>query len=283
MTMSFSENLITRRKQLGLSQEELGNRVGASRQAVSKWETGQTTPELGKLIELAQVFGCSLDALVGGPAPASGEHGAESTEFRRDEPAGEDRASAPLYGSPDVPDCAALRESSGSGHYEYRSRREWLGLPLVHINVGLRGRHRAKGVIAVGNEALGLVAVGFAACGLISAGMVSCGLLALGALAAGIASLGGVASGVLALGGVAVGVWAAGGLAVGKVALGGLAVGSDVAVGGMAVGGIAIGDKAEGARTFLTGELGKTWTAADAARCLRAEHPLLARWIEWLL
>lgn len=40
MTMSFSENLITRRKQLGLSQEELGNRVGASRQAVSKWETG---------------------------------------------------------------------------------------------------------------------------------------------------------------------------------------------------------------------------------------------------
>ncbi|MGN0803019.1 MAG: helix-turn-helix domain-containing protein [Candidatus Faecivicinus sp.] len=259
--MSFSENLMFRRRQLGLSQEELGSRVGASRQAVSKWETGQTTPEMGKLIELARVFGCTLDELVNGAEPTAAEIRSEPAE------------------SPAAAECPPHAACG----YEYRSLREWHGLPLVHINIGLRGRHRAKGVIAVGNEALGLVAVGAAACGLLSVGAVSCGLVALGALAAGLVSLGGVAAGVLALGGVAVGLWAAGGLAVGKVALGGLAVGSDVAVGGMAIGEIAIGDEAQGTRVFLTGELGQTWTAADAARCLAADHPLLARWIEWLL
>ena len=63
--MKFNEKLIEWRKKEGLSQEQLGNKVNVSRQTVSKWELGETTPELEKLIELSKVFNISIDKLVG--------------------------------------------------------------------------------------------------------------------------------------------------------------------------------------------------------------------------
>ena len=48
--MTFGENLIRLRRQQGLSQEQLGMRIGVSRQTVSKWELNDTTPEMEKLI-----------------------------------------------------------------------------------------------------------------------------------------------------------------------------------------------------------------------------------------
>ena len=53
---AFSERLIKLRKQKGLSQEQLGAAVGVTRQTVSKWELGDTTPELGKLVQLSDYF-----------------------------------------------------------------------------------------------------------------------------------------------------------------------------------------------------------------------------------
>lgn len=50
--MAFQEQLILYRKQLGLSQEQLGNLIGVSRQTVSKWELGETTPEMESLFSL---------------------------------------------------------------------------------------------------------------------------------------------------------------------------------------------------------------------------------------
>ena len=47
--MTFQERLITLRKQQGLSQEQLGYELGVTRQTVSKWELGVTTPEMDKL------------------------------------------------------------------------------------------------------------------------------------------------------------------------------------------------------------------------------------------
>ena len=44
--MNFSEILIQRRKQLGLSQESLAEKIQVSRQAVSKWETGEAMPDM---------------------------------------------------------------------------------------------------------------------------------------------------------------------------------------------------------------------------------------------
>lgn len=58
------EKIIQCRRKCGLSQEALGEAVGVSRQAVSKWETGDAIPEVTKLVALADVFGVSVDFLV---------------------------------------------------------------------------------------------------------------------------------------------------------------------------------------------------------------------------
>ncbi len=61
--MKFSEKLQFLRKEHKLSQEQLADMLDVSRQAVSKWESGQTYPEMDKLIELSKIFKCSLDDL----------------------------------------------------------------------------------------------------------------------------------------------------------------------------------------------------------------------------
>lgn len=63
--MNFSEILIQRRKQLGLSQEALAEKIQVSRQAVSKWETGEAMPDMTKLMALADALEMTLDALCG--------------------------------------------------------------------------------------------------------------------------------------------------------------------------------------------------------------------------
>ena len=62
--MKFNEKLIELRRKQGLSQEELGYRLNVTRQTVSKWELGQTTPEMEKLIEMGKLFNISVDELV---------------------------------------------------------------------------------------------------------------------------------------------------------------------------------------------------------------------------
>lgn len=62
--MNFNEKLIELRKSKGLSQDELGQRLGVSRQTISKWELAQTYPDFQRLVLLSDYFGMSLDALV---------------------------------------------------------------------------------------------------------------------------------------------------------------------------------------------------------------------------
>ena len=62
--MKFNEKLIELRKTKGLSQEELGNELGVSRQTVSKWELGQIYPDFQKLVILSDFFNISLDKLI---------------------------------------------------------------------------------------------------------------------------------------------------------------------------------------------------------------------------
>jgi transcriptional regulator with XRE-family HTH domain len=62
--MIFADKLIVLRKKMGLSQEELADRLDVSRQAVSKWESGQTTPDLEKIIKLSSLFNVSTDYLL---------------------------------------------------------------------------------------------------------------------------------------------------------------------------------------------------------------------------
>lgn len=62
--MNLSEKIVYYRKRAGMSQETLAEKLGVSRQAVSKWETGETVPELNKIVLLCKVFGISTDELL---------------------------------------------------------------------------------------------------------------------------------------------------------------------------------------------------------------------------
>ena len=62
--MNFNHNLYKLRKQKGLSQEELANCLNVSRQTISKWEVGDSTPDMEKLVAISELFEISLDALV---------------------------------------------------------------------------------------------------------------------------------------------------------------------------------------------------------------------------
>ena len=67
--MKLSEKICYCRKKSGKSQEALAEQLGVSRQAVSKWETGEAEPELKKLRLLAEVFGVSTDWLLSDDEP----------------------------------------------------------------------------------------------------------------------------------------------------------------------------------------------------------------------
>lgn len=63
--MKFEERLLEIRKNRGMSQEALAEKIGVSRQAVSKWETGDAQPDYTKLVALADALEVSLDYLCG--------------------------------------------------------------------------------------------------------------------------------------------------------------------------------------------------------------------------
>ena len=61
---TFPEKLVELRRKAGISQEKLADRLGVTRQSVSKWESGAALPELTKLIALSDMFSVSVDYLV---------------------------------------------------------------------------------------------------------------------------------------------------------------------------------------------------------------------------
>lgn len=62
--MSLGEKIQDLRKQINLSQEELAEKLSVSRQAVSKWELDQATPDINKIIQLSKFFNISTDSLL---------------------------------------------------------------------------------------------------------------------------------------------------------------------------------------------------------------------------
>ena len=68
MDLAMAQRLVDRRKAAGLSQEALAGQLGVSRQAVSKWERSESSPDTDNLIALAALYGVSLDELLYGEA-----------------------------------------------------------------------------------------------------------------------------------------------------------------------------------------------------------------------
>ena len=72
--MALAEKILSLRTERGMSQDDLAEKLEVSRQSVSKWETAQSTPDLDKIIKLADLFGLSVDQLVrDGERPRSPE------------------------------------------------------------------------------------------------------------------------------------------------------------------------------------------------------------------
>ena len=210
--MTLGEKIFSMRTERGFSQETLGEKLGVSRQSVSKWETDQSVPELDKIVAISEVFGVSTDYLLKEEEEAYWEKKEPREVYHRDR----------------------------RFHYEYKSKKMIGKLPLVHINLGT-GIYRAKGVIAVGTVAQGGFAVGLAAMGGFSIGIVSLGLLALANLAFGIIAFGSFAVGVISIGAFAFGIFSMGAMTFGQFAFGASAHGAQVAVGDVASGKIALG------------------------------------------
>lgn len=247
---TFSEKLLELRRREGLSQEQLADRLGVTRQSVSKWESGAAVPELNKLIALSDLFSVSVDYLV------------------------KDRLEEPERPAPEAPPSTARLEEQVEEitryfrGYAYDSKTKLFGLPLVSIRFRLYGRPMrtrdvARGVIAIGNIAVGVFSLGLFSAGLFSLGLMSAGLLSIGCLAFGLAALGPVAIGLLAFGPVALGLWYAGGVA---------ALGGKIAVGVAAVGETAVGYDAAGIHVLLWGD---GLTQAEVEAFLLEHHPHL--------
>ncbi len=67
--MTIADRIQSLRKAKGMSQEELADRVGVSRQAVSKWESEQATPDLDKVVIMSDIFEVTTDYLLKGIEP----------------------------------------------------------------------------------------------------------------------------------------------------------------------------------------------------------------------
>lgn len=242
--MTLGEKIYSLRIKNGLSQEAFGEKLSVSRQSVSKWETDQSVPELDKIVLISNLFMVSTDYLL--------------KEGVKDEAAAIEKRNLDV-GQESVRRKESLHVEQGTSgaeqevygeelhavikhrvFYEYKSKKSWQGLPLIHVNIGF-GRS-AKGVIAIGLAAKGIVAVGLAGLGVITLAPVGIGLLlSIGVIAVGGIALGNFAIGIVALGAVCVGLFSMGALAVGQFSFGAMAIGQQVAVGDVARGNIALG------------------------------------------
>jgi transcriptional regulator with XRE-family HTH domain len=252
--MKFNEKLQQLRKEKGLSQEGLAELLDVSRQAISKWESGQSYPETEKMIALSEMFGVTLDSLI-----KDGKLEKDSANI----------ASDPFW----------MRRGN---YYEYKSERTWRGKPFVHINIGF-GVKKAEGFIAIGNVAKGVIAIGLASRGIVSIGVASLGVLSIGVAAAGLATLGTIAAGIWACGAIAAGVFALGAVSIGMFSVGALSIGSHVAIGDYAYGQVAIGRVPNGEHIIEVSEAARVFsdvTRGEVRSLLDEAYPNLWSWIK---
>ena len=80
MEKRIADRLVECRKKAGYSQEELADAIGVSRQAVSKWERCESSPDTDNLLQLARLYHISLDDLVNGDAAPQRDDPSEKTE-----------------------------------------------------------------------------------------------------------------------------------------------------------------------------------------------------------
>lgn len=271
--MTLGEKLARVRKERNITQEQLADYLGVSRQSISKWESDIAYPETDKLVRMSKLFDCSLDYLLKEDITEK-EDNAEPSDTQKS-------TTAPL-----------ITAISKMFDYEYKSKKTVRGVPLVHINIG-RGR-TAKGIIAIGFKSIGVVSVGLLSIGLLSLGLLSLGFLGLGlfgvgvfgfgAFALGLFSGGSISIGVISFGAVSIGVMSCGAVSIGQFAVGALAKGNYFAFGDEATAMVALGaTKAEGTLyTHYTG-IQNSFSGYDTDTVLAVLENNVPSALKWLM
>lgn len=228
--MTLGEKLAKARREKNITQEQLADNLGVSRQSISKWESDIAYPETDKLIRMSELFDCSLDYLL----KENITEKAEKTETSN------------VQGTAAISRRFSISEIL---NYEYRSKRTFRGIPLVHINIGV-GK-TAKGIVAIGFKSVGVVSIGLLSIGLLSFGLLALGLLGFGmlgvgffgfgAFAIGLLSGGAVSIGIISFGAISIGVMSCGAISIGQFAVGALAKGHYFAFGDNATAMVALG------------------------------------------
>lgn len=208
--MTLGYKLSKLRKENNYTQEQLAEILGVSRQAISKWESDTTKPEVEKLIRISEIFNCSLDYLLKDTLETDKKNQTDVTTS--------------FFGK-------FLRER--------KSEKTLFGMPLWHIG------KNARGFIAIGLNSRGVISIGLKSRGILSLGLLSMGIISFGVLALGLISIGMFVLGILSAGCISVGIFATGAISIGVISIGAVAIG-DFSVGAIAIGKyFAIGDNAK--------------------------------------
>lgn len=268
--MNLGEKLQLLRNNNRLSQEELGEKLGVSRQAISKWESGQSTPDLKKLIAISELYNITIDSLVKDEYEFDVFKSNEVSSVDNQEEKKEDNKNAQIV-------ININKDSIFTSHsveYEYKSKKSIFGVPLVHVNLG-KGFKKAKGIIAVGNISCGIISSGFVSLGVLSCGFLSIGGISLGLISIAILLAIGVFSlGSFSIGAISVGVFSFGAVSIGKYAFGACAIASDIAIGDYARANVAIGNTVEGINN-----LPLDTPLKEVKDLLKKEYPNLNQWV----
>lgn len=263
--MSLADKLQMLRINKRLSQEELANILEVSRQAVSKWESSKSVPDLQKLIKLSELYNVNIDALVKDDIDLKGEDKLEvnNEKILDDENSTKKQIVINFY--------------NNSFEYEYKSKKEMFGLPLLHINIGRRIK-KAKGIMAIGNISFGLISVGLISVGILSFGILSLALFSLAVISIGLLlAVGSISIGMVSIGAISIGIFSLGAVAIGKYAVGASAIASNVAIGDYAQAtNIAIGNSTVGKEAII---LDKYVSIDKVIVQIRREYPNLSDFI----
>lgn len=140
MNIETANRLYEYRRQSQLSQEELAEKIGVSRQAVSKWERGEASPDTDNLIMLAKVYGVSLDELVNGKPcadPSDGKDSGAPNGENTSDGAESDAASAQAAeesAQPDEPNADSVSFKDGIHIRSKDGDKVDIGLGGIHVH-----------------------------------------------------------------------------------------------------------------------------------------------------
>lgn len=263
--MRLADKLQMLRINKRLSQEELANILEVSRQAVSKWESAKSIPDLQKLIKLSELYNVNIDTLV-----------KDDIELEVEDKLKVNNEDVLDYENSNKKQIV-INFYNKSFEYEYKSKKELFGLPLLHINIG-RGIKKAKGIIAIGNISIGVLSIGLISIGILSFGILSLALFSLAVISIGLLlAIGAISIGIVSIGAISIGVFSLGALTIGKYAVGASAIASNVAIGDYAQAtNIAIGNSTVGKEEII---LDKNISIDKVIVVIRREYPKLSNFI----